>query len=65
MVRLKGVKSNDKEFLADFVVLSAGGIETPRILNKSGIDAGNNLFVDTFVTVGGILKDIEFNSEIQ
>ncbi len=62
---IKGVKSNDKEFLADIVVVSAGGIETPRILRKAGIDAGNNLFVDTFVTVGGLLKDIKFNSEVQ
>ena len=62
---VKGVRSNDKEFLADIVVVSAGGIETPRILRKAGIDAGNNLFVDTFVTVGGLLKDIEFNSEVQ
>ena len=61
---LKGVKSKDKEFLADCVVLSAGGIETPRILNRSGIDAGNNLFVDTFVTVGGILGKIDFNTEV-
>jgi len=62
---IKGVKSNDKEFLADIVVISAGGIETPRILRRTGINAGNNLFVDTFVTVGGILKDIKFNNEVQ
>ena len=62
---VKGVRSNDKEFLADVVVLSAGGIETPRILRKTGINAGNNLFVDTFVTVGGVLKNIKFNKEVQ
>ena len=62
---IKGVKSKDKEFLADAVVLSAGGIETPRILRKEGINAGNNLFVDTFVTVGGVLKNIRFNKEVQ
>ena len=62
---IKGVKSYDKEFLADIVVLSAGGIETPKILRKAGIDAGNNLFVDTFVTVGGVLKDIKFKNEVQ
>jgi choline dehydrogenase-like flavoprotein len=62
---IKGVKSNDKEFLADMVVISAGSIETPRLLRRAGIDAGNNLFVDTFVTVGGILKGIKFNSEVQ
>ena len=62
---VKGVKNSDKEYLADIVVVSAGGIGTPRILRRAGIDAGNNLFVDTFVTVGGVLKDIEFNSEVQ
>ena len=61
---VKGVKCGDKEFYADIVVLSAGGIETPRILRRNGIDAGNNLFVDTFVTVGGILKDINFRNEV-
>jgi choline dehydrogenase-like flavoprotein len=62
---IKGIKSDDKEFLADIVIISAGGIETPRILRRTGLDAGNNLFVDTFVTVGGILKDIKFKNEVQ
>jgi len=61
---LKGVKSKDKEFSADYVILSAGGIETPRILKRAGINAGNNLFVDTFVSVGGILRNIDFNTEV-
>ena len=34
-------------------------------LQKTGLNAGNNLFVDTFVTVGGILKNIKFNKEVQ
>jgi choline dehydrogenase-like flavoprotein len=62
---IKGVKCDDKEFLADIVVISAGGIETPRILRRAGLNAGNNLFVDTFVTVGGVLKDIKFKNEVQ
>jgi choline dehydrogenase-like flavoprotein len=60
-----GVQSKYNEFFADTVVISAGGIETPRILIKKGLNAGNNLFVDTFVTVGGLLKDIQFNQEVQ
>ncbi|MTK63564.1 MAG: GMC family oxidoreductase, partial [Methanobacterium sp.] len=63
--KVRGVKSFDKKFEADIVILAAGAIETPRLLQKIGINAGNNLFVDTFVTVGGILKNIKFNSELQ
>jgi Choline dehydrogenase and related flavoproteins len=62
--KVKGVKSNDDLFEADIVILSAGAIQTPRLLQKIGIDAGNNLFVDTFVTVGGILKNIKYNKEV-
>lgn len=62
--KVKGVKSYNKIFEADIVVLSAGAIETPRLLQKIGIEAGNNLFVDTFVTVGGMLKKIKFNKEV-
>ncbi len=47
------------------IILAAGAIETPRLLQKIGINAGNNLFVDTFVTVGGMLKNIKFNKELQ
>jgi choline dehydrogenase-like flavoprotein len=61
---ITGVKSGEREFSADAVVLCAGGIETPRILRRAGIEAGNNLFVDTFVTVGGVLRDINFNKEV-
>lgn len=61
---IKGVKSNNKEFHADAVVLAAGGIGTPRILRKSNIEAGNHLFVDSFVTVGGLLKNIQFHKEV-
>lgn len=62
--KVKGVKSHDNVFEADIVILSAGAIETPRLLQKVGIDAGNNLFVDTFVTVGGMLKKIKYNQEV-
>ncbi len=62
--KVKGVKSGDKSFNADIVILSAGAIETPRLLQRIGIKAGNNLFVDTFVTVGGILRGIKYNKEV-
>lgn len=63
--RVRGVKSFDTIFEADIVILAAGAIETPRLLQKIGITAGNNLFVDTFVTVGGMLENIKFNNELQ
>jgi choline dehydrogenase-like flavoprotein len=62
--KVTGVKSFNRSFQADTVVLSAGAIETPKLLIKAGLNAGNNLFVDTFVTVGGILKNIQFNKEV-
>ena len=54
-----------KTIESDLVVLAAGAIDSAVILQKSGIDAGNRLFFDPFVSVGGVLKDIHFNSETQ
>lgn len=61
------IKDNKKESIyADTVVLSAGAIGTTLILRQSGIeDAGSEIFFDPFVTVGGYLKDINFNTEVQ
>lgn len=61
---VQGVKTDEKEYYSDRVVLSTGAIETPRILIRSGLNAGEQLFVDTFITVGGILKGIKFNKEV-
>ncbi len=62
---VKGVKSKGKVFSSDLVVLSAGALETPRLLKKAGIHVTNqNLFVDTFITVGGIAKGIKFDTDI-
>lgn len=66
---VKGVKyikdGVEIELLADTVVLSAGAIGSALILRNSGIDAGRELFFDPFVSVGGYLKDINFNAEVQ
>lgn len=62
--QIKGVFSHKKKYMADMVILCAGAVETPRLLGTAGVVAGKHLFVDTFVTIGGVLKDIEFNKEI-
>lgn len=47
---------------AEKVILAAGGIGTPVILKKSGIEtAGNKLFADLFTVTYGILRDKEIN----
>lgn len=48
------------------IILCAGAIESAAILKSSGLTGiGRELFMDPFVTVGGYLKDINFNSEVQ
>jgi hypothetical protein len=42
---------------ANTVVLAAGALATPRILQASGIDAGEGLFVDLFVNVYGVTDE--------
>ena len=60
------IKDNIKQTInSDLVILCAGAIDTAVILQKSGIEAGNKLFFDPFVSVGGFLKDINFNTETQ
>jgi len=48
-----------QRFFADKIILSAGGVGTPIILQNSGLDAGDNLFVDLFNVTYGISR--EFN----
>ena len=56
----------EQSIYSDTVILSAGAIGTTLILRKSGIDeAGREIFFDPFVSVGGYLKDINFNTEVQ
>ncbi len=52
-------EKGEVEFYADKVVLAAGGIGTPVILLNSGIkEAGQQLFMDLFVTVVGTTENI-------
>lgn len=56
----------EESVYSDIVVLSAGAIGTTLILRNSGIeDAGREIFFDPFVSVGGYIKDINFNTEVQ
>ena len=51
-------RTNSKFIEADAVVLSAGALETPLLLQKASLPtSSSSLFVDTFVTVGGVLAD--------
>lgn len=64
---IKYIKDGKEESVySDTVILSAGAIGSTLILRNSGIeDAGREIFFDPFVTVGGYLKDINFNTEVQ
>ena len=64
---IKYIKDDNGEILdAEKAVLAAGAIGSCLILRKSGIeDVGREIFFDPFVTVGGYIKDINFNSEVQ
>ena len=54
-----------KRFMtADIIVLSAGGIGTPLILNKSNIEYNGNLFVDPVLCVAGVMEKATQNKEI-
>ncbi len=53
-----------KELESDLVVLTAGGIGTPVILQNSGIEAGSHLFADTFINTFGVVKGANFEPEL-
>ncbi|PKM69989.1 MAG: ferredoxin [Firmicutes bacterium HGW-Firmicutes-19] len=60
--------SSNKEvtFYANTVILSAGGLATPVILQSSGIlEAGSNLFIDLLVTTYGIHENLNLIKEPQ
>lgn len=55
-VQIEGFK-NVSEIRASQVILSAGGIGTPRILFRSGIQAGRNFFIDPMNVVMGVGRE--------
>ncbi len=68
--QVEGVQVRTKKGLenikAEKVILSAGGLGTPVILQASGIvNAGANLFVDIFLNVYGIHETLNLNHEPQ
>ncbi|MGB4642342.1 MAG: GMC family oxidoreductase [Methanothermobacter tenebrarum] len=63
--KIKGVKTSNGPLYDEIVVLAAGAVGTPRLLLRSGVNAGETFFMDTFITIGGILEGIRFNEEVQ
>ncbi|WP_028319200.1 GMC family oxidoreductase N-terminal domain-containing protein [Desulfobulbus elongatus] len=53
-----------KEFFADVVVVAAGGIGSPVILNHSGVKAGEGIFVDPYVVAVGYLDRAVTGAEV-
>ncbi|MHC1604899.1 MAG: FAD-dependent oxidoreductase [Candidatus Methanofastidiosia archaeon] len=64
---IEGIKGRKKiEIKAPKVILSAGALSTPVILQNSGIDnAGKNLSVDLLKHVYGFIQDAAFSPEPQ
>jgi len=63
-VKAKGPRGNDVDIEANTVVLSAGGLGTPVILQQSGIDeAGSELFMDLLVNTYGVTENLNLIGE--
>lgn len=63
-VKVKKSDGSSEIIESNTVILAAGAIDSAIILQNSGIKAGEKLFMDPFITVGGVIKDIKFNSEV-
>lgn len=66
--KVKGISgtgpNGSVEILADVVILAAGGVGTPVILLKSGVeDAGSGFFMDLLVSTYGVTKDLSQTNE--
>jgi choline dehydrogenase-like flavoprotein len=67
--RARGVEvagpERDLELAADAIVLAAGGLSTPVLLQDSGVEAGEGLFVDLMVNVYGVTQGLNQINEPQ
>ncbi|MBF0493619.1 MAG: GMC family oxidoreductase N-terminal domain-containing protein [Candidatus Omnitrophica bacterium] len=59
-----GKSRSKRKYFANTVILSAGGIGTPIILQKSGIKSGENLFIDIFNVTYGESKEYKQRNEL-
>lgn len=59
-IGIRGIGQNGKiDYFADTVILSAGGLGTPIILQKSGIkNSGSNFFTDLLINTYGITANL-------
>ena len=57
-------KGGSRTFTADLVVLAAGGLGTPVILEKSGIPCQETLFVDPVLCVAGVIPGIRQDQQL-
>lgn len=63
-VQGSGPKGTAVEFRADVVILAAGGLASPVILQQSGIeDAGGELFMDLLVNTYGVADGVNMIGE--
>lgn len=64
---VKYIKDGEEYLLkSKKVILCAGATGSSVILKRSGLTGiARGVFIDPFVTVGGYLKDINFNKEVQ
>jgi len=62
---IRGTGLNGRiEIIADAVIIAAGGLGTPVILQRSGIEAGSGLFVDLAVDTYGVTNGFNQIGEV-
>lgn len=62
--KAKAVHTKSGRYEADLIVLCAGGLGTPPILNQSGISTVDRLFVDPVLCVAAAMPNIKQDKQI-